>query len=82
MGAVHRQTGLARAVDESKREDIEHRIAELKRRWPAHSAPPRMWEELEELEDELKRISDVEGEAGDGRQAGSGRLPQVRPGDV
>jgi hypothetical protein len=35
--------------------EIEERIVELRRRWPAHSAPPAMWEELERLEEGLKR---------------------------
>lgn len=32
---------------------IEDKIADLKRRWPAHSVPPIMFQELEELEEEL-----------------------------
>ena len=35
--------------------EIEEKIVELRRRWPAHSATPALWEELERLEDELKR---------------------------
>jgi len=34
---------------------IEEAIAELKSRWPAHSVPPRMWKQLEELEEQLER---------------------------
>ena len=34
--------------------DLEQQIAELKRRWPAHSVPPIMVEQLDELEAELK----------------------------
>ena len=33
---------------------IEEKIADLKARWPAHSVPPSMWQQLEELEDELE----------------------------
>lgn len=36
-------------------QEIEAAIAELKARWPAHSVPPRMWQELEELEEKLER---------------------------
>jgi hypothetical protein len=36
-------------------EDIEHKISELKARWPAHSVPPHMWQELEDLEDQLEK---------------------------
>ena len=35
-------------------EELEKRIAELKRRWPAHSVPPTMLQQLEELEEELE----------------------------
>ena len=34
--------------------EIEGAIAELKRRWPAHSVPVTMIERLEALEDELR----------------------------
>lgn len=34
-------------------EQLEKQIAELKSRWPAHSPPPSMLDQLEELEDEL-----------------------------
>lgn len=37
---------------------IEAEIAELKRRWPAHSVPPSMWDELEDLELALERAQD------------------------
>lgn len=35
--------------------EIEEKIADLKARWPAHSVPPSMWQQLEELEEELER---------------------------
>ena len=38
-----------------KIKEIEEKIADLKARWPAHSVPPSMWQQLEELEDELER---------------------------
>jgi len=34
--------------------EIEEKIADLKARWPPHSVPPSMWQQLEKLEDELK----------------------------
>ncbi len=34
--------------------EIQDRIDELKSHWPAHSVPPRMWQKLEELEEELE----------------------------
>ena len=35
--------------------ELEDRLSDLRRRWPAHSVPPAMIEQLEELEDELER---------------------------
>ena len=34
--------------------EIEGRIVDLKGRWPAHTVPPSMWQELEDLEAELE----------------------------
>ncbi|MEE9613227.1 MAG: hypothetical protein V3W19_18360 [Desulfatiglandales bacterium] len=46
--------------------EIEEKIAELKARWPRHSAPMSMWLQLDELEEELaaerKREGDTTGE--------------------
>ncbi|MGC8837861.1 MAG: histidine kinase [Anaerolineae bacterium] len=42
---------LARRIQE-----LEARLADLEARLPAHSVPPSMWEELEELEEELARL--------------------------
>jgi hypothetical protein len=36
-------------------EELEKQIAELKRRWPAHSVPPTMLQQLDELEEDLER---------------------------
>ena len=35
--------------------ELERQIAELKGCWPAHSVPPTMLQQLEELEEELER---------------------------
>ena len=35
--------------------EIEAKIADLKARWPAHSVPPSMWQQLEDLENELEK---------------------------
>ena len=41
---------------ENKRvKEIEEAIEELKSRWPKHSVPPKMWQQLEELEEQLER---------------------------
>jgi len=42
-------------VSGDKVKEIEERIADLKARWPAHSVPPSMWQQLEELEVELEK---------------------------
>lgn len=44
-------------MDQSKIEQLENRIAELKSRIPPHSVPPRMLEELEDLEEQLQRLT-------------------------
>jgi hypothetical protein len=41
--------------------EIEEEITDLKARWPAHSVPPSMWQQLEELEDELEKAKKIEG---------------------
>jgi len=35
--------------------ELEKQISELKSRWPAHSVPPTMFQQLDELEGELER---------------------------
>jgi hypothetical protein len=39
---------------EDKVKEIEEHIADLKARWPAHSVPPSMWQQLENLENKLE----------------------------
>jgi hypothetical protein len=36
-------------------EELKKQIAELKSRWPAHSVPPTMLQQLDDLEEELER---------------------------
>ena len=47
-------------MSEGKVREIEDKIADLKARWPAHSVPPSMWQQLEELEDELEKAKEAE----------------------
>jgi hypothetical protein len=42
-------------MDDKKVKEIEDKIADLKGRWPAHSVKPSMWQELEDLEEELRK---------------------------
>ena len=41
-------------MDDKRIRQIEEEIADLKARWPAHSVPPVMWQQLEDLEIELE----------------------------
>ncbi len=50
-------------MGEDKIKEIEAKIADLKSRWPAHSVSPAMWQELEELEEELEQAKRLKGEA-------------------
>jgi len=43
-----------------KIKELEEKIADLKARWPAHSVPPSMWQQLEELEDELEKTRGID----------------------
>ena len=40
--------------EEERVKALEAQIEELKKRWPAHSVPPNMMLELDELEEELE----------------------------
>jgi hypothetical protein len=52
--------------------ELEERIADLNRRWPAHSPPPIMLEQLEELESELeKELRRLDEELDNASSAGS-----------
>ncbi len=42
-------------MSEEKIEILQMQIADLRKRWPAHSVPPAMMEQLDELEEELRR---------------------------
>jgi hypothetical protein len=41
-------------VSKEKIKEVEEKIADLKARWPPHSVPPSMWQQLEQLEAELE----------------------------
>ena len=56
-----------------KAREIEDKIAELKARWPAHSVPPSMWQQLEELEKELDEAKKTGGET-NATESGSHRF--------
>jgi hypothetical protein len=48
--------GAEPEADKDREREIEAELADLKGRWPAHSVPPSMWQELERLEEELEQI--------------------------
>jgi len=48
--------GDSQNVDADKEKALEAKLADLKGRWPAHSVPPSMWQELEKLEEELEKV--------------------------
>ena len=52
-------------MDNDRIREIEEQIADLKARWPAHSVPPHMWQQLEELEEKLEQ---ARREAGQGTE--------------
>jgi hypothetical protein len=54
-------------VTNQKIREIEAKIADLKGRWPRHSVPPNMWQELEDLEAQLAAARK---KAGNGQNAG------------
>jgi hypothetical protein len=47
-------------MDKDEVKEIEDKIADLKARWPAHSVPPSMWQELEALEEELEKAREAQ----------------------
>jgi thioredoxin 1 len=51
---------IAKEPGADRIKEIEDKIADLKARWPAHSVPPLMWQQLEELEEELERAKKAE----------------------
>ena len=54
--------------------ELEKQIAELNSRWPAHSVPPTLLQELEELEAELEReLKKASAEPDDAEQESGGR---------
>lgn len=53
---LDRDDPQAQEVRENRIKNLEKQIAELKSRWPAHSVPPAMIQQLDELEEELEQL--------------------------
>jgi hypothetical protein len=52
-------------MNDKRIQELQEKIADLKKRWPAHSVPPIMMQELDELEEELaETLKQVPPEAG------------------
>jgi tRNA-Thr(GGU) m(6)t(6)A37 methyltransferase TsaA len=58
-----------------KIENLKKQIAELKQCWPAHSVPVAMMEQLDDLEEELRRQQKKIGRSGAGPETGLQILP-------
>ena len=54
-------------MNDKRIKELEEKIADLKKRWPAHSVSPAMLQELDDLEDaleeEMKKLSQGENDA-------------------
>ena len=42
-------------MENERIKEIREEIADLKAKWPAHSVPTSMWQQLEELEEKLEQ---------------------------
>jgi hypothetical protein len=60
-------------MSEARIEELKKQIAELEARWPAHSVPPAMLQQLEDLEEELEEeLKKVGAEQEDTESPGGG----------
>ena len=54
-------------MDDNRIKELEEKIADLKKRWPAHSVPAALLQELDDLEDalaeEIEKLSQEEEDA-------------------
>ena len=53
---VSRIEPAANKTNANRKKELEAKLADLKERWPPHSVPPSMWQELEDLEQELEEL--------------------------
>ena len=56
MNRLKKETVVETQLQADQIKDLENRIADLKARLPAHSVPPTMMIELDELEDQLVKL--------------------------
>jgi hypothetical protein len=62
MSEIERNTE-AKPANSDRIRAIQDQIADLKKRWPAHSTPPAMMQRLEDLEEELENESASAGQS-------------------
>jgi len=53
---ISREEPAPRKTAVERKRELEEKLADLLARWPAHSVPLQMWQQREELEDELERL--------------------------
>jgi len=53
---ISREEPAPRKTAADRRVELEAKLADLLARWPEHSVPLRMWQQREELEEELERL--------------------------
>ncbi len=53
---ISREDPLTRKTAAERISELEEKLADLLARWPAHSVPLHMWQQREDLEEELERL--------------------------
>jgi len=64
---ISREEPLTRKTASESMRELEEKLADLLARWPAHSVPLPMWQQREELEEEMERLkkeTETTGDAG------------------
>ncbi len=62
---ISREEPLTRKTASESMRELEEKLADLLARWPAHSVPLPMWQQREDLEEELERLKKETEKAGD-----------------
>jgi len=62
---IPREEPLTRKMASERMRELEGKLSDLLARWPAHSVPLPMWQQREDLEEELERLKKEMEKAGD-----------------
>jgi len=62
---IPREEPTPRKTTATHKRELEEKLANLLARWPAHSVPLPIWQQREELEEELERLQKETGKGGD-----------------